>query len=400
MKILPKWTVVFLFTGFYVFILAGIFYSNLFRWFFEEKLKQEIVALLYVNQNRFISGIVASPKVVTIEEVDTMQNFLKDSRIVHAILINKYGQIRWSPDTAMFGKRIEEYQAVRALPTDSIARSYVTKSPKYASFDRESKNFYEVAVPLVSQGEVRGVISIEVSREETKATLAQGMTRFYTGAVGVVIVFLVTGVFFIYKIVLTPLSEIQDTIESISIVHPAWPKDQFRADEFGQIQKTIAVFLDKLRATMARMEKDRRDLGELEKNRWDQILKVLVRSGGAMVLDGDNYVLASHNLGAVLAKSPASATVKTVADVFKGNTAAAPVSVASAPSKTHLLDMITSAELLQLINKALERPGNFFEGGVTLDAQLFGARVITISATQPQDQRTLVWLDSRVNVKT
>lgn len=384
-------------------MLAGIFYNNLFRWFFDEKLKQEIVALLYVNQNRFVSGFLSSPRVVTIEEVDTMQNFLKDPRVVDALVINKYGQIRWSKDAQLFGKRIEEYQSIHPLPTDAIARSYVTKSPKVLPFELEGRSFYEVTVPLMSQGDMRGVVSIQVSREETKETLAQGMQRFYLGGAGVVAIFLATGVFFLYKSVAGPIKETKEIVDSLSITQPAWPSKEMRSDEIGDLHKSLSAFFDKLRAAVSRYEKDRRDVGELERARWEQILKVLVRTGGAIVLDGDNYVMASHNLAHFAVKAPQIA-MRATPKILPGalgptaEKAGGPQAAAQTTARLHLLDFITSAELLQLINKALERPGHFSEGAVLVDAQPFSARVITISAGQPQDQRTLVWLESQTKV--
>ncbi|MBI4369229.1 MAG: hypothetical protein HY547_03255 [Elusimicrobia bacterium] len=398
MKLLPKWFILFLLTGFYVFFLAGMFYNNLFRWFFDEKLKQEIVALLYVNQNRVISGMMSSPKVVTIEEVDTMQNFRKDPRVIHALVINKYGQIRWSADPAMFNKRLEEYQAVYPAATDALPKAYVTKSPKIIPFVRDKAHFYEVAVPLIAQGEVWGVASLEVSREEAKETLAQGMRKFYAGGVGVIFIFLATGIVFLYRSVISPLSQTAEILETLSVAQPAWPAEKFRSDEIGKVQKALAQYLEKLRAALSRYERDRKDVGDIEKGRWEQILKVLVRSGGVLVLDGDNYVMASHGLQAVFSvKPPPPSSMGRGLPAAIATAATQPAgSVATAASvRTHLLDLATSTELLQLVNKALERPGTYSEGLVVLDSMPHNARILTIAAGQPQDQRTLVWLESQ-----
>ncbi|MBI4063304.1 MAG: hypothetical protein HY401_03265 [Elusimicrobia bacterium] len=395
MKILSKWSLLFVFTGAYVFLIAGLFYQNLFQWYFDEKLKQEVVALLYVNQNRFLSGVASSPKVVTIEEVDTMKNFTNDTRVVDALLVNKYGQVRWChKDPLMFGKRIEDYQNAHPLPTDAVARAYVTRSPKVLAFQLEGKSFYEVAVPLVSQGDIKGVVSLQISRQETEATLAQGMRRFYIGALIVVGIFLLTGILFIQKSVTSPLTELKETLDSIAISSPVWPETaKFRTDEIGILQRSLAAFLDKLRMSLARFEKDKKDVGELEKTRWEQILNVLVRSGSVIVLDADNYVMAGHNLSALMVKAgPAGQPRAKAFSQGQGGFATEQKGAATA-SRLHLLDFVTSTELLQLVNKALERPGHFSDGTVILEQKPFQARIVTIPRSQGQDQRTLVLLD-------
>src|SRR3989338_7874651 len=149
MKLSRKWTLLFLLTSSYVFVFAGLWYSNLFRWFFDEQLKQEAIAWVHISQNRFVSGLISSPKAVTIEEVDTMKNFLNDPRVVDAVVVDKYGRVRWSQDTGLFGKSIQDLETTQPLPTKAILRAYVTKVPKVLPFKRDKKDFYEVSVPLV-----------------------------------------------------------------------------------------------------------------------------------------------------------------------------------------------------------------------------------------------------------
>lgn len=398
MKISLKWTILFLITGGYVFFFAGLWYSNLFRWFFDQKLSQELVALLYVNQNRFVNNILSSPRAVTIEEVDTMKNFLKDSRIINALMIDKHGRIRWAADTSFFGKRIEELEQTQPPPTKAILRAYVTKTPKVIAFRREDKDYYEVAVPLMSHGDIKGVVSLEVSREESKATLAAGMMKFYMGGGVVVAIFLVTGVLFLQKVVTGRIAEMKDIVENLSLAQPAWPQSQFKPDELGDLAKGFATFLDRLRATFSRLEKDRMQLGDLEKARWEQILKVLIRTGGVIVLDSDNYCLATHHMDEMIKKSSASAAKRAAAAPGIPGSLMSPAvegQVASASTRIHLLDFMTSTELLQLINRALERPGHFLEENVVLDDLPYAARVMTLMGSQPQETRTVVWLDPR-----
>lgn len=394
MRLLPKWFIIFIVTGIYVTVLAGLFYRNLFTWFFREKLRLEVEAVLYVNQNKFISGLLDSPRVITIEEVDTMKSFLNDKRIVYGVVINKSGYVRWSPDVQLFGKHIREFEQVHALPTLAIARAMATKSPRTELFKRESKEFFEIAVPLVHQGDIRGVVSLEVSLEEAKATIAVGMRKFYTGAVGVVVLFLVTGVVFLYLFVLSPIRQIKDNIDNLSVVGPAWPEAGQRKDEFGDLEKSLISFFGKLKSTVTRYESDRKDYMELEKNRWEHILKVLVPSGCALVLDGDNYCLASCNLDYIGLKPELlrSAASSRRMPVFNPQDPSAP-GIAPSGGKTHLLDLVTGTELLQLINKALEKPGQFVSGPVTLKDVPYNAKVITLAASSAQDQRTIAWLN-------
>ncbi|MEK6544366.1 MAG: hypothetical protein AABZ44_08040 [Elusimicrobiota bacterium] len=406
MRMMAKWLIIAGFASGFVFLMAGMWYkSNVFGYLFEQKLKQELVALLYINQNKVITSISQSPKLVTIEEIDLMKSFLKDPRIAYALVINKYGQIRWAPETTFFGRRINDSDVMQArpLPTDAIAKAYLTKSPQVISFDREGGQYYEVAFPLLANNDIRGVVSLEVSRKEIHETLSQGMRRFYAGSILIMFVFLACGAVFIYLNVLAPIKHIQDTVEEISLTQPAWPQERMGKDEIGGLERTLAAFLDKLRATMSRFEKGRKDMTDIEQDRWQQILQILVPSGVALILDNDNYVLAGHNIESLVKKGhpetpgqqqPQRAGLPDMfqrlpkAAVEAAPTAAAPV------SKTHLLDFVTSTELLQLINKALERPGHFIEGNLVLDSLPHKARIMTLASGVPKEQRTIVWLDS------
>lgn len=405
MKLIVKWCVFFGVLCFIVLVLAGLWYSRLFQWVFEEKLQQELVALVYVNKARFVSAFVSSSKVITIDEIDMMKNFLNDQRVVHALIVDNRGLIRWAPDAALFGRRLQEIETSHPLPTDALIRAVKTKQPKVYPFAREGKDYYEVAVPFENQGKILTVVSIEVSREEAQATAAQGMRKFYLGSTLAGGFLMFTGIIFLYVFIVNPLGKLRENIDNLSLTTLAWPSQASVHDEMGAIHHALFVFFEKLRSTISRVEKDHKDMIELEKRRWEHLLRVLVRSGTVLVLDADNYVLAGYNMDSLVTQASSKAGMARSGPPSglpvgaQGSSSAAPAALSAAATKTHLLDLITSTDLLQLINRALERPGQFFDDKMTLQDITHTARVMTLAGDQPHDQRTIVWLESQTKPK-
>ncbi|MFC1522101.1 hypothetical protein ACFL6Y_06805 [Elusimicrobiota bacterium] len=377
MKLIYKWLIIILLGGGYAFFMGGIFYKNLFRSFFDEKLKQEIVALLYINQQRILTGLREYPYVVSPEEIEIFNSLSKDPRVIYLAIFNKYGQVRWSPDPTLFGKTFDEYVKFRALKTRAVESVLATSAPKIMPFIEDGEELYEIAMPYEFRGEIKSIISVEVSRRETAQVVARGMGKFYLGAIGVLAFIIGTATFFLYRWVLSPLGLIRENIDSLSVTDPSWPipKDN-RKDEIGDLEKSLAVFFERLKATTSNFEKDKKDNIETERTHWQQVLDVMAQNSTAFVLDGDNYVLASKNLDTFIAQN-AQTGAQQEPQTQKSH---------------HLLDIVTSAELLQLVNRALEKPSSLVNGQITLDQSLYATRVITLTSQNQSSQRTILFM--------
>jgi hypothetical protein len=104
MKIAVKWFLWYLCISVYVMFLGGIFYYNLFKWTFDEKLKQQSIDLVKVHAFQLIKGLSKSQVSISMDEYDVVNNALaKDERVASLLYLNRYGEVRWFKDPAMIG---------------------------------------------------------------------------------------------------------------------------------------------------------------------------------------------------------------------------------------------------------------------------------------------------------
>ena len=76
MRLGLKWLLWFIGIGVYVMSLGGVFYYNLFKWTFDEKLKQEMIEKVKTYAPTLRSGLLKSAKAITFDEYDIMQSLI------------------------------------------------------------------------------------------------------------------------------------------------------------------------------------------------------------------------------------------------------------------------------------------------------------------------------------
>ena len=72
MTLTAKWILAFSMLGVYVMGLGGVFYYNLFKWTFDEKLKQEVIETVKQYSKSMTNGLLANQKAISFEEYDIM----------------------------------------------------------------------------------------------------------------------------------------------------------------------------------------------------------------------------------------------------------------------------------------------------------------------------------------
>src|SRR3989338_4812713 len=98
MKLAAKWFLWFTGIGVYVMFLGGIFYYNLFKWTFDESLKQDALEMVRTHASKLINGLSRNQSAISMDEYDTITHFSKDERVASLLYLNKYGEVRWFKD--------------------------------------------------------------------------------------------------------------------------------------------------------------------------------------------------------------------------------------------------------------------------------------------------------------
>lgn len=335
MRLATKWFLWYLTIGVYVMFLGGIFYYNLFKWTFDEKLKQEAIDLVKAQAYQLIRGLSARQSAITMDEYQIVSEGLaKDERVAALVYFNRYGEIRWFKDAGFIGKSFDEFTKSIPLPTDAVEQAYLTKTPKVRAVT--SQQLYEIAIPLAVRGEVVGIVDMQVSREGVQEVIAQAMRKYVLGAIGVLFLLGIPLYFFLHHFVINPLLHLRDAIEAISFKNLDL-KFPARKDEIGEVAGVVGVFLQKVKADRANTMVKEKQRGVAEQRWWQSILTTIVaKTHRAIVVDEDNSVLYTNF----------------------------PVAATNDPNaRLHLLDVIDSQQqdVLRLVGVALDRPNQVVE---------------------------------------
>lgn len=373
MKLTWKWLIWFTGIGIYVMCLGGVFYYNLFKWTFDERLKTESITMIRNWAPLLQKGLSQSPWVITLDEMDIMNALNKDERVANLLYLNKNGSIRWFKDTEMWSKSFDDYTAKFGdLKTSAIKQAYLSRAPKVAPIPGEP--YYEVAIPLSKQkgggaAEVMGLIDLWVSREGVEKVISSAMNKYVLGAIGVLLLIGGPLYFFMHHFILGPLGFLRDALESVS-VRSLDLKFPPRKDEIGELANAFTSLITKLKAELEGFQTRETERGAAEEKWWANILKVVVgQHGQAIVMDEDNTVLYTN----FELKQPAEAG-----------------------HKMHLLDVVDTQqqELLRLVGQALEQPNDLLEGETVFRGEPCQVRVMHLAGLG-QHRRTLILFEAK-----
>ncbi len=373
MKLTLKWFLWFTMIGIYVMVLGGVFYYNLFKWTFDEKLKDDVIELARVKSGDLIKGILRSPKVITFDEYDVMSWLRSDKRIVEILYINGNGTIRWHKQPNYIGMAYDEYEKqIGGLPTQAIGFAYTTASPKV--FLVPNQPFYEVALPLKARSDkgdkgevVIGILDLLVSREGAQRVIQSAMTKYIIGAIGVLILLGIPLYLFLNHYVIAPILSLRDSIDTIS-TKSFEIKFAARRDEIGDLAGSVSQFLEKVRAELlAVTEREALRQGS-EQGWWQTVLTTTVSRGSrALVVDEDNSVLFAN------------------------------FDMPTTPGqKLHLLDVVDNQQqdVLRLVGLAMETPRKTVEGDTMFRGEPSHVKVVQIQS-DVSAKRTLILFEPR-----
>ncbi|MDD4004066.1 MAG: hypothetical protein PHW69_02550 [Elusimicrobiaceae bacterium] len=362
MKISIKWTLCFLVVGVYVMVMGGLFYYNLFRWTFEEKLKQDMIETVRIKTPDLIKGLIRQKLYPTLEEVDVMSWLGGDKRIADVLYLNGNGIVRWHRQARLIGMPFDQYEKEIGVETPAIAMAYNTGQPKVRSF--KNQPFFDIAIPLKAKGEtIIGILNLQVSKESSDQIISSAMTKYIFGAVGVLILIGLPLWIYLRFFILAPLMLLRDSVEAISTKNLEI-KYAPRRDELGELANALAGLLAKIRQEFELFAERERQRQSDESMWWLSVLSTAVdTSSRAFVVDEDNYVLFAN---------------------FE-------LDLNHAGEKKHLLDIIDSQQqdVLRIIGMAMDNPRQTVEGDVQLNGVPCHVRAMQVQ-TGGTIRRTLV----------
>ncbi|MBI5631046.1 MAG: hypothetical protein HY921_09195 [Elusimicrobia bacterium] len=366
MRLSSKWFLWFAGIGVYVMFLGGIFYYNLFKWTFDEKLKQESIDMVRLYAPTLINGLSRNQSAISMDEFDTVTRFSKDDRVAALLYLNKYGEVRWFRDPSEITKTFDEFTKRIALPTDAIEQAWLSKSPVIRAVP--NLPMYDIAIPLALRGDVLGVLNIQVSRAGVVKVINKAMNKYAIGAVGVLLLLGIPLYFFLHHFVINPLLSLRDAVEAISFktLELKYPP---RNDEIGEVAGIFSVFLSKVKAEIANAMVKEKQRGAAEARWWQSILMAIVsKNHRAIVVDEDNTVLYTN-----------FAVTGTVAE-----------------AKLHLLDVIDSQQqdVLRLVGVALDRPNQLVEADTTFRSEPCHVKAVHLEE-EGELRRTLILFEPK-----
>lgn len=362
MRLTAKWLLWFTGIGIYVMALGGVFYYNLFKWTFDEKLKLDIIDTVKIYAPTLRDGLIKNPKTITFEEYNTMAETLsKDERITSVLYMNRFGVIRWHREARFIGISYDEYSKDIPPLTSALADALKSYKPKVQPVPKQP--FYEVAIPLTVGGEIVGVIDLLVSRASADILISSAMNKYVIGALGVLFLLGLPFYFFFHHYVISPLEILSESIDAMSFktFELRFPR---RSDEIGFLAEAINGLMMKVKNEMQSIDKKSADYKAGEERWWRSLLRTIVPSDHyVIVVDENNNILyANFDIsGAMDAKN------------------------------IHLLDVVDSQQqsLLRLVGRAFDAPEAVIEGeaffkGVNMDSKI-------IHVGEGQNSRTLIY---------
>jgi hypothetical protein len=371
-KLTAKWFLWFTGIGVYVMFLGGIFYYNLFKWTFDEKLKQEAIDMVRTYAPILIGGLGRNQSAISMDEFDTITRIAKDERVAALIYLNKYGECRWYKDPSQITKTYDQLKADGVFPTDAIEQAWISKSPSIRAV--ANAPLYDIAIPLALRGDVIGVLNMQVSREGVVKVIDKAMRKYVVGAIGVLLLMGIPLYFFLHHFIINPLLNLRDALEAVSFktLELKFPQ---RKDEIGDLANVLTVFLGKVKNELASSIDKEKRRGQAEARWWQTILTAIVsKNHHAIVVDEDNSVLFTNF----------------------------PVTGSQGQEgKTHLLDVIDTQQqdVLRLVGVALDRPNQVVETDTMFRSEACHVRAVHLEE-EGELRRTLILFEPKqVGVK-
>ena len=361
MTLTAKWILAFSMLGVYVMGLGGVFYYNLFKWTFDEKLKQEVIETVKQYSKSMTNGLLANQKAISFEEYDIMTALAKDERITSMIYLNRIGVMRWHKEARFIGMPWDEYKEQIPPPTDAINQAFASRVPKVQQVKGEP--FYEMAIPFSARGDIIGILDLLVSRAGAEVLIGSAMRKYVFGAVGVLLLLGVPLYLFLTHYVISPMDQLRDSIDSVSMKNfeLRFPE---RGDEVGGVAFAVSNLIGKVKNEINGYDGRIKMYQEEEQRWWRSLLNMIVPLNSLVIVVDENNNILYANFE--------------IAAVAEGN-------------KVHLLDVVDTQQqtLLRLVGEAFEKPDVPIIGETMFKGKMYALKVLHVGQTADVS-RTLI----------
>jgi len=365
MRLSLKWLVWYAVTALYVAVVGGIFFFNMFKFVFDEKLQQEIAEEVRARVPVMVTALAANKPRITFDELELMNNWLRsDDRVQSIIYLNRDASVRWHKSGDYIGKSYEDARALDIFPTNAVAQAYMQQIPKAVMYGNGM--YYDMSFPLrAAQDEVVGIVNLQVSRQSAKDLIGKAMVRYATSCL---VIFILMGVIlyiFVYVKIISPLNGLSSAVAAISL------KDlklnyKDRNDEIGGVADSLNDFLARVKREFQGIETQNKKKSDTEQLWWKALLAVAISKGSrALVVDHDNNIMFANFEMHVKKEGPLH-----LLDVFDGQ----------------------QTEVITVIGKAMDAPGKVFKGEAQVGDVKYAIKAVQLPDLD-SDLRTMIVLE-------
>lgn len=351
MKLNLKWMIWFSAVGIYVMVLGGIFYYNLFKWTFDEKLKSDVLEMVRLKSPDLMDGLIRNANAITFAEYGVIEFLKNDKRIADVLYIDGGGRVRWFRHGKYLGMDFDTFVQESGHNPASIWQAYQTGKPSI--IEVKKRPFYDVAVPFKAKGEdIIGILNLRVSREGAQMIISSAMRKYIFGACGVLFLLAVPLWLFLKYYVVNPVNALADSVDGISSKNFEI-KFGSRNDEIGDLAQAIAGFLEKVRQELDLVGEKQKDQKQYEHDWWEMIINTIAPdSTKALVIDEDNSVLFANF----------------------------PLNRLDPEQKLHLLDVIDTdrKDIVKLVGTAMENPQKLISADTVFKSETVNAKVVQV----------------------
>lgn len=337
MKLTTKWTLWFVLVSLYAAIIGGLFYYNLFKFVFDQRLQSEMIEMVRYRAPQLVEDLASRPRnMATFREAELLKAWKRnDERIKTLIYLNDDGSIRWHENTRFIKMSYSDYNNEVVFDTNAVPKAIKEKAPTAIMFD--DGNYYDIAIPLLAKDTVAGVVNMTVSRASAKGLIHTAMFKYALGAF--IMMLLIGSVLYLFLLlkIIRPLEALKDAVDAVSLnrLELSYPE---RSDEIGDVANSMSSMLAKIREDVKGLENVEIMSLKKEQNWWKTVFAVAVPSGSrALVLDENNNILYTNFEMNIDKKGP-----------------------------IHLLDVFDGRQqnIIQIVGEAIDHPGKVLRGKV------------------------------------
>lgn len=352
-KISVNWFIWFVLAAFYTIILGALLYFNLFKHVFDVNLQNQIINTVSYNANTLINGLVTKDY-LTIPELEIITSWpTNDHRIKNVVYFNGNGSIRYHRNAEHLGKSFTEYERGGFMETYAASDAMINREPKVIM--KNDGTMYEIAIPLKlkKDDKVVGVISLDVSREQVQRELKSAMLRYFIGSIAIMFLMGFVLYIFVIKKVVSPIVALTNSIDNISTKTFQFDFTQ-RADEVGDLAKSIENFLTKVKQELEEQEELSKNRKHYEQEWWAEVLAATIPKGSRAIVVDENNNIMHTNFELPLKKE----------------------------GPIHLLDIFgaTQQEVVRIVGQAMETPGKIFRTKTQSGGREFGIKTLQLTS--------------------